>query len=67
MFRYVLRDKLNYLLPESETDMTVITMDGKLVDKIHFHFQGEDGNLMWIGFELADGTKQESFYFKGTV
>lgn len=46
--------------------MTTITMDGKLVDKLDFHFLGEDGDLMWIGFKLADGTEQESFYFKGT-
>jgi hypothetical protein len=47
--------------------MTIVTMDGKLVKKIDFHFAGEDGDMMWVGFECEDGTKQESFYFKGSL
>ena len=46
--------------------MTVITVSGKLVDKMDIHFVGEDEQLMWISFTCADGTKKESSYFKGT-
>lgn len=47
--------------------MTEITADGKAVKKLSFHFAGEDGDMMWVGFEFEDGTTMESFYFKGTL
>jgi hypothetical protein len=47
--------------------MTEIELDGKKVAKIKFHLTGDDGEYLWIDFELEDGTHQASFYMKGTI
>jgi hypothetical protein len=47
--------------------MTEIELDGKKVAKLKFHLTGDDGEFLWIEFELEDGTKQDSFYMKGEI
>ena len=47
--------------------MTEIELDGKKVVKIKFHLAGEDGEFLWIEFDLEDGTHESTFYMKGVI
>ena len=45
--------------------MVEIELNNKKVAKIKFHLTGENGEFLWIAFELEDGTKEETMYMKG--
>ena len=47
--------------------MTEIELNNKKVTKIKFHLSGEDGEFLWIEFELEDGTKEQTMYMKGSI
>lgn len=42
--------------------MTKVTWNGKEVEELEFH---QDGALLWIRFRFKDGTKHDTFVFKG--
>jgi hypothetical protein len=47
--------------------MTDVELDGKKVVKMKCHMTGDDGEFLWIEFELEDGTKESAYYMKGAI
>ena len=44
-----------------------VTLDGKTVRQLEFHRAGEDGEFLWIRWTLEDGSREDSYYLKGSL